>query len=93
MTIAARATTRRRHGLRLSLADVARIRSGIESLPVRKIRRVPGLKAERADIILAGVLVIEEVLALGGYPALTVCTRGVRDGVLLREARTVEATR
>jgi exopolyphosphatase/guanosine-5'-triphosphate,3'-diphosphate pyrophosphatase len=80
-----------RHGLRLARTDVSAIRERLAALPVRKRRRLPGLKAERADIILAGALVIEEVLALGGRPALMVCTRGVRDGVLLREALGAEA--
>ena len=62
-----------------------RIRERLESLPLRKRRQVPGLRAERADIILAGAIVIEELMVFGGYHGLTVCTRGVRDGLLLRE--------
>jgi exopolyphosphatase/pppGpp-phosphohydrolase len=46
---------------------------------------VPGLKAERADVILAGAITIEELMLIGGYFAVTVCTRGVRDGLLLCE--------
>jgi hypothetical protein len=34
---------------------------------------------------LAGAIVIEEVMVFGGYLTLVVCTRGVRDGILLRE--------
>jgi exopolyphosphatase/guanosine-5'-triphosphate,3'-diphosphate pyrophosphatase len=76
---------RHRHGLRLQQSDVTAIRERLESLSLRRRRRVRGLKAERADIILAGAVVIEEVLVFGGYHALVVCTRGVRDGLLLRE--------
>ena len=39
---------------------------------------VTGLKADRADIIVAGVIVVEELMTLGGFEALVVCTRGVR---------------
>jgi exopolyphosphatase/guanosine-5'-triphosphate,3'-diphosphate pyrophosphatase len=74
-----------RHGLRLGQADVTAIRERLEGASLRRRRRIRGLKAERADIILAGAVVIEEVLVYGGYPALVVCTRGVRDGLLLRE--------
>jgi exopolyphosphatase / guanosine-5'-triphosphate,3'-diphosphate pyrophosphatase len=74
-----------RHGLRLRQADVTAIRERLEGASLRKRRRIRGLKAERADIILAGAVVIEEVLMFGGYAALVVCTRGVRDGLLLRE--------
>ena len=46
-----------------------------------------GLKAERADTILAGVLVLEELMQrLGPHADLTVCTAGVRDGLLWSEA-------
>jgi exopolyphosphatase/guanosine-5'-triphosphate,3'-diphosphate pyrophosphatase len=74
---------RERHGLRLSRHDITRIRARLEALPLRKRRRVPGLKAERADIIVAGALIVEELMLSGDYPALTVCMRGVRDGLLL----------
>jgi exopolyphosphatase / guanosine-5'-triphosphate,3'-diphosphate pyrophosphatase len=74
-----------RHGLRLKQSDVTAIRERLESLSRRKRRKISGLKSERADIVLAGALVIEEVMVYGGYLTLIVCTHGVRDGVLLRE--------
>jgi exopolyphosphatase/guanosine-5'-triphosphate,3'-diphosphate pyrophosphatase len=74
-----------RHGLRLRQSDVTAIRERLEAPPLRRRRLIPGLKAERADIILAGAMVIEEVMTLGSYLTLIVCTRGVRDGLLLRE--------
>ena len=58
---------RKRHALCLPLADVTALRERIEALPLRKRRRIPGLKAERADIILAGVITVEEVMRFGGY--------------------------
>jgi exopolyphosphatase/guanosine-5'-triphosphate,3'-diphosphate pyrophosphatase len=73
---------RKRHALCLTLADVTALRERIEALPVRKRRRIPGLKAERADIILAGAVTVEEVMRFGGYGTLTVCKGGVRDGIL-----------
>jgi exopolyphosphatase / guanosine-5'-triphosphate,3'-diphosphate pyrophosphatase len=76
---------RSRHGLRLQQADVTRIRSRLESLPIRKRRQVPGLRVERADIIVAGAVVIEELMTFGGYHGLTICKQGVRDALLLRE--------
>ncbi len=35
--------------------------------------------------MLAGAVVVEEPMILGGYRTLTVCTPGVRDGILWRE--------
>jgi len=61
----------------------------------QKRGKIRGLKRERADIILAGAIVIEEAMVFGGYLRLVVCTRGgrrhpaARD--LQRETRAVNA--
>jgi exopolyphosphatase / guanosine-5'-triphosphate,3'-diphosphate pyrophosphatase len=73
------------HWLRLRYQDIAELRERLEPLTVRQRRRVRGLKAERADVILAGAVVIEELMTLGGYEILTVCDEGVRHGLLLQE--------
>jgi exopolyphosphatase/guanosine-5'-triphosphate,3'-diphosphate pyrophosphatase len=82
-----------RHGLRIHQTDVTAIRARLEALSERKRRRMPGLRAERADIILSGAIVVEELMTLGGFPELIVCIHGVRDGVLLREAARHEGHR
>jgi exopolyphosphatase/guanosine-5'-triphosphate,3'-diphosphate pyrophosphatase len=74
-----------RQGFRLQREDIGRLCNCLEGLPLRDRRRLPGLDAERADIILAGAVVVEEVMSIGGYSALTVCKGGVRQGLLLRE--------
>jgi exopolyphosphatase/guanosine-5'-triphosphate,3'-diphosphate pyrophosphatase len=83
--MANRGSRKSRHGLRLHQSDVTAIRERLEAMTVRERQRIRGLKAERADIILAGAIVLEELMVFGGYLILTVCTLGVRDGVLLRE--------
>jgi len=74
-----------RNGLALRQSDVTAIRERLEGLSRRKRRKIRGLKSERADIVLAGAIVIEEVMVFGGYLTLTVCSSGVRDGVLRHE--------
>jgi exopolyphosphatase/guanosine-5'-triphosphate,3'-diphosphate pyrophosphatase len=76
---------RRRQGLRLSQADITEMRFRIEAASERERRKFRGLNAERADTILAGAILVEETLIFGGYRTLVVSTRGVRDGLLLRE--------
>ena len=71
--------------LELRRDDVAALRALLEPLTVRQRRRVRGLRAERADVIVAGAVVIEELMRLGGYEVLTICDEGVRHGLLLRE--------
>jgi exopolyphosphatase/guanosine-5'-triphosphate,3'-diphosphate pyrophosphatase len=75
-----------RQGLRLTRAAVTAIRAKLQDLSLGERQRVPGLKAERADIIPAGAVVVEELMILADYPALTVCKAGVRDGILVHEA-------
>ncbi len=75
-----------RQGLRLTQAAVTAIRAKVQDLSLGQRQRVPGLKAERADIILAGAVVVEELMILADSSALTVCKNGVRDGILLNEA-------
>jgi exopolyphosphatase/guanosine-5'-triphosphate,3'-diphosphate pyrophosphatase len=58
----------------------------MQGLSVRQRTRIPGLQEERADIIFAGAIVVEEVMRFGGYRTLTICTDGVRQGLLLHEA-------
>jgi len=73
------------HGLALDRAQVSALGLRLSALPLRRRRRVTGLKPERADIIVAGALVLEELMALGGFTTLTACERGVRHGLLIRE--------
>ena len=80
-----RGRRRHRQGLRLGQADLTAIRARLEAVSLRRRRKLRGLTAERADTILAGAILVEEVLMSGGYPTLVISTRGVRDGVLLRE--------
>src|SRR3984893_1556727 len=75
-----------RHGLVLNQSDVTAIRERLESLSSRGPRRIRGLKDDRSDIIHPAAMVIEDVMIGGGYLSLVICTRGVRDGVLLHEA-------
>jgi exopolyphosphatase / guanosine-5'-triphosphate,3'-diphosphate pyrophosphatase len=50
-------------------------------------RATPGLNADRADIIVAGVAVIAEVLARVDARELVVSRFGIREGLLLESAR------
>jgi exopolyphosphatase/guanosine-5'-triphosphate,3'-diphosphate pyrophosphatase len=72
-------------GLRLAATDLAALRARVERLPLARRRRLPDLKAGRAEMIVAGAVILEEVVARGGYPGLTICEQGVRHGILLRE--------
>lgn len=60
------------HGFSLSRGAVSRIANTLAAMPLAARRRVPGLQPQRADIIIAGALVLEHVLKKTGAPAITV---------------------
>jgi exopolyphosphatase/guanosine-5'-triphosphate,3'-diphosphate pyrophosphatase len=68
----------------LTRSEVRHIADRLRSLPLRTRRAVPGLNPDRADIIIAGILVIERLMKLLHVNRLQVHDRGVRDGLMLR---------
>jgi exopolyphosphatase/guanosine-5'-triphosphate,3'-diphosphate pyrophosphatase len=53
----------------------------LAALPASERASVPGIKPARADLILAGAVVVEGVLRAGGYEALETTEAGLREGV------------
>lgn len=62
--------------------DLADLIDDLMALPAPQRSRLPGLKPDRADIILAAALAIDEALAVIGADALEVCAHGLREGVM-----------
>jgi exopolyphosphatase/guanosine-5'-triphosphate,3'-diphosphate pyrophosphatase len=50
-------------------------------LPAHDRSKVPGIKPGRADIILAGAVVIDAVMEAGGFDSLEATQAGLREGV------------
>jgi exopolyphosphatase/guanosine-5'-triphosphate,3'-diphosphate pyrophosphatase len=78
------------HGYVLPLARLRKLREKLEPMPLKERAAFRGLKAERADVIIPGAIVLEELLENTGYAKLTVCSTSVREGVLWREAQKLE---
>jgi exopolyphosphatase/guanosine-5'-triphosphate,3'-diphosphate pyrophosphatase len=53
----------------------------LAELPVSERAKVPGIKAARGDLILAGATTIQTVMREGGLDALEVTEAGLREGV------------
>jgi exopolyphosphatase / guanosine-5'-triphosphate,3'-diphosphate pyrophosphatase len=53
----------------------------LAELPASERSSIPGIKYSRADLILAGALVVRGVLEAGGFEALEVTEAGLREGV------------
>jgi exopolyphosphatase / guanosine-5'-triphosphate,3'-diphosphate pyrophosphatase len=53
----------------------------LAALPASQRASVPGIKPARADLILAGAVVVQAVLVAGGFQALETTEAGLREGV------------
>ncbi len=70
------------HGASLSLARVEALVTRLAALPLAERARLPGMEPKRADVIVAGAVVVAVAMALTGFEALTVSDRGVRWGLV-----------
>ncbi len=71
------------HGFRLARARLVEQIARLAARTAAERRQVAGLEAERAPVIVAGGIVLDEVLDRAGSGMLIVSDRGVRHGVLL----------
>jgi exopolyphosphatase / guanosine-5'-triphosphate,3'-diphosphate pyrophosphatase len=55
--------------------------SRLAALPAAERASVPGIKPARADLILAGAVVVQGVLRAGGFDAIETTEAGLREGV------------
>jgi exopolyphosphatase/guanosine-5'-triphosphate,3'-diphosphate pyrophosphatase len=70
-------------GYRVQLAEVHHLLMDLAQMTLERRRKVTGLNPQRADIIVAGLLVIERAMRHLRVNVVQVHTRGVRDGLLL----------
>jgi exopolyphosphatase / guanosine-5'-triphosphate,3'-diphosphate pyrophosphatase len=74
---------RRTHGHRLTLDAVRAQRERLAALPLEERRRIRGLHPERAPVIVAGAVIVEQVLDGLGLDALEVSERDILHGAAL----------
>lgn len=71
------------HGTAVAAAELEALLDWIAGKRPEERRAIPGLNPQRADIIVAGLAVAAELLALVDAPSLTVSAFGLREGLLL----------
>jgi len=74
--------SRRVHGGTLSAAQLSGLVDRLAALPLSERARLPGLDPRRADVVVAGALVLDAVVRRLGAPSLAVSDRGLRWGLL-----------
>jgi exopolyphosphatase/guanosine-5'-triphosphate,3'-diphosphate pyrophosphatase len=75
------------HETAIPRADVEHILDSLSEMSIDERRTTPGLNPDRADIIVAGVAVIAEVLKRVEAKEVIVSRYGIREGLLLEAAR------
>lgn len=78
----ARFNRERIEGTVVPLNRIREHRRHLWKLPLAERRKVRGLPANRADVILAGVAIYEAVMDCFGFDTLRISTRGLRFGAL-----------
>jgi exopolyphosphatase/guanosine-5'-triphosphate,3'-diphosphate pyrophosphatase len=71
-------------GYRVSHAELRHLLDRLKKIPVRARRNMAGMTPDRADIIVAGLSIVDALMKRFRVNTLVVHTRGVRDG-LVRE--------
>ncbi|MFM7205357.1 MAG: Ppx/GppA family phosphatase [Planctomycetaceae bacterium] len=71
-------------GYQVSHAEVRHLHDRLRKMPLRARRNMPGMTPDRADIIIAGISIVDALMRRFHVNTLAIHTRGVRDG-LLRE--------
>lgn len=69
------------HGFTLSQAALEQTIEVLRTQPLARRIRLPGLRTDRADIILPGALVLHAILQRSSKDALTVSVHGLREGL------------
>jgi exopolyphosphatase/guanosine-5'-triphosphate,3'-diphosphate pyrophosphatase len=74
---------------RLSRSDVEAMSHELQGTPSASIRELSEVMEGRADVITAGSLILQQVMEQGGFEEMIVSERGVRYGLLIREAKRI----
>ncbi len=71
------------HGYTFSLTDLQEMVTRLRRLSCAERSQVPGLNDRRAEIIVAGALILQEAMTLLGLESITICERSLREGVIV----------
>ena len=76
----------------ITLQVLQNLNTKVASLPLSERRKVPGLPPQRADIIVAGSFVLEEVMNTLHIESARICDWSLREGVIIDCLRALERT-
>jgi len=68
-------------GFRIKQGRLERLVEKLADLPASERSSLKGIKYARADLILAGAIVVQSVMEFGGFDAIEVTEAGLREGI------------
>src|SRR5471032_2104583 len=68
---------------RFTAKQIHRVRKDLVALDLEKRLRVPGLEPRRADLVVAGAILVDELLRRLGATEITLCDLSLREGLVL----------
>ncbi|XHX77799.1 MAG: HD domain-containing protein [Stenomitos frigidus ULC029] len=71
------------NGYELQLKDLREIVDRLRCLSVAERAEIPGINDRRAEIILAGALILQEAMTLLEMESIAICERSLREGVIV----------
>lgn len=71
------------NGYQFSLRDLRDMVNRFRKLNFADRLLIPGMSDRRAEIILAGALILQEAMALMGLESIVICERSLREGVVV----------
>ncbi len=75
------------HGYEVFRWEVVHLLAMLLRKDLQGRRTVPGLNPDRADIIVAGVAVVDELMEFFGVNLLRINERGIREGLIIKSSR------
>jgi exopolyphosphatase/guanosine-5'-triphosphate,3'-diphosphate pyrophosphatase len=69
--------------LRVSAKQIRRLRKNVSSLDLESRLALPGLDPRRADLVVAGAILLDTILRRLGAEDLTLCDLALREGLIL----------
>lgn len=73
------------HGVSVSFEELREVTQQLASVPLCERERVAGLDPERAPVIVAGLVILEEVMRLYRQSAFTVSESDILSGIIISE--------
>lgn len=71
------------HGFEIRLPELRNLIHRLRRMTVAERTTIEGISERRAEIIIAGAVILQEAMAMLGMQSLSVCERSLREGVIV----------